>query len=165
MTTPTEAYEAGVDAVIANNSANKGAFADAIRTVVTQAYTDAEAKAWIDELALEYNRVGQINATTYASMRSKIIADGKDLAMVRFEALAQSINQLPETKVMEVSLELIDLRSERDEADANIDILIALKSGQPKQVKDAIQLGIEQLRGYKREIREQIQNLTGDPDS
>lgn len=165
MTTTADAIEAGIDAVIADNTLNKGGFADAIRTVIDQSYTNTEATDWIDALALEYNRTGQINGTNYSSFRSKIISDGKDLALVRYQALEHSISLLAETRNASEAIELIDLRAERDEVDANIDILVALKAGQPKQVKDAIQLGVDQLRGYKREVREQIQNLTGDPDS
>jgi hypothetical protein len=165
MTTTADAFEAGIDAVIATPTLNKGGFADAIRTVIDQSYTNSEATAWIDAIAVEYQRTGQINSATYSSFRSKINSDGKDLALIRFNALEQSISQLDETRNAAEAIELIDLRAERDEADANIDILIALKAGQPRQVREAIQLGIEQLRGYKQQVREQIQNLTGDPDS
>lgn len=165
MTTITDAYEAGIDALIADNTLNRGGFADAIRTVVDQAYSDAEAKDWIDQLSAEYQRVGQINNDTFGSFRAKIIADGKGLSLIRFEALSQSISLLPATKDIDKALDLIDLRAERDEADANLDILRDLKDGQPRQVREAIQIGLDQLRAHKQQTRDQIQALTGDAET
>lgn len=162
MTTNADAFQAGIDAV--TGTLTKGEFADAIRTVVDSGYSDAEAKDWIDAIAVEYNRIGVINNSTYASLRSKI-NDDKAVATELFAALAASIALLPETDEVDRSLQLSDLRAERDEIDGNIDILVALKPGQPRQVKDAIQLGVEQLRGYKQAVRDQIQSLTGNPDS
>lgn len=165
MTTINDAYEAGIDAVLADNTLNRGGFADAIRTVVHTAYSDAEAKAWIDQLAAEYQRVGQINNGTYGQLRGLIIDDGKALALARFDALIQSVNGLTESATINTAIELIDLRAERDEADANIDILQALKSGQPRQVREAINIGIDQLRGHKQMTRDRIQAITGDADT
>lgn len=165
MTNLSDAYEAGIDALLADNALTRGGFADAIRTVVNQAYSGAEAKAWIDQLSGEYQRVGQINQDTFGSFRAKIIADGKALALLRFEALAVSVSSLTESATINTAIELINLRAERDEADGNIDILVGLKPGQPRQVREAIQLGIDQLRGYKQQVRQSIQVITGDPDN
>lgn len=164
MTTINDAYQAGIDAVLADNTLNRGGFADAIRTVVVQALSDAEAKDWIDALAVEYNRVGQINNGTYGSLRLSIVADGNVLALARFDALGLVVNQMIETTHITVAIELIDLRIERDEADANIDILQGLRTGQPRQVREAIKIGIEQLRGFKQQTRDRIQAITGDPE-
>lgn len=165
MTTINDAYQAGIDAVLADNTLNRGGFADAIRTVVVQALSDAEAKAFIDALAVEYNRVGQINNPTYSNLRGSIISDGAALALARFDALGLVVNQMIEATVVSVAVELIDLRAERDEADANIDILQALKTGQPRQVREAINIGIDQLRGHKQQVRDRIQAITGDSES
>jgi len=165
MTTIRQAFEAGIDAVIADNGIDKGGFADAIRKVIDRAYTGGEAKAWIDAIAAEYVRVGQTTNDQYSGLRSKIVSDGKALALIRFDALTLSIDELPETIATRLAIELIDLRAERDEADANIDILQKLKDGQPRQVREAVQLGIDQLRGYKQSVRDQIKARTGDPDN
>lgn len=164
MTTTSEAFQAAVDAVVLNNTLNKSGFADAIRTVVAQAYTDAEAKAWIDALAILYESLGLINNPTYSSFRNKIVADPV-LCVQLFNALAVALNELPETGVINSALSLIDLRVERDEVQTSIDTLAAFKTGATKQVKDALQLGIDQLRSYKESVRAQIKAITGDPDN
>jgi uncharacterized coiled-coil DUF342 family protein len=60
---------------------------------------------------------------------------------------------------------LIELRAERDEINTSITTMQGFKTGATRQVKDALGQGIENLRGHKEQIRQRIQQITGDPDS
>lgn len=168
MTTLSDAWQAGIDAVVADNTINRGDFADAIRTVVTVQFSNAEATAWIDAVAVEMERLGIINNPTYNNMRGHIIDDPvKHRAM--FDSLA-TIQQLPEGKPAERALELIDLREERDNIDAALDrcnVLIAAEASGiiGRFVKEILREGKEKLRGHKEEVRARIKRITGDPDS
>lgn len=162
MTSTVDAFQAGIDG--SHSAFTKGEFADAIRTVVNSGYSDAEAKDWIDVIAVEYNRLGVINNGTYASLRSKINSD-KAVATELFTALQANLIQLPETRLVTEALKLSDLRVERDDVNDSIDTVQAFKTGATRQVKDALQLGIDQLRGYKESVRDQIRAITGDPDN
>jgi uncharacterized coiled-coil DUF342 family protein len=117
----------------------------------------------IDAVATEFNRVGVINNPTYGNLRSNIINDA-----VAHKALFDSlstIGQLGEAKPAEAALELIELRAERDEINTSITTMQGFKTGATRQVKDALGQGIENLRGHKEQIRQRIQQITGDPDS
>ncbi len=163
MTTLSNAWQAGVDAVIADNSINKGDFADAIRTVITSNFSNSEATGWIDAVATEFNRVGVTNNPTYNNLRLNIIDDA-----VAHKALFDSlstIGQLAETQPATRALELIELRAERDEINISIDTVQGFKTGATRQVKDVLNQGIDNLRGHKEEIRQRIRQITGDPDS
>lgn len=162
MTTNADAFMAGVDAAILDNTLNRGGFADAVRTVATINVSDAEAKAWIDAIATEYERLGIINNATYGALRSEVISEGATVARALFEALATTINAMPEDSPINFSVRKTDLRAERDEVDGNITTLQGLKTGQPKQVKEAIDLGINELRGHKERVKTELVNL-GDP--
>ena len=164
MSNNVDAYQAGVDAINANNALTRGEFADAIRTVVTAGFSDAEAKEWTDAIAAEYFLLGISGAATYASLRTHI-KNAPGAAVLLFEALGVSINQLPETHLVNQSLMLSGLRVERDEVNTSIDAMTGFKTGATKQVKEALNLGIDQLRGYKESVRDQIRAITGDPDS
>jgi len=159
MTTITDVFNAGVAAVIADNALNKSGFADALRTVATNNVSDADAKLFIDELAAEYQRLGIINNSTYASLRNELINEGASVADNLFTALAASVNALAASTPINVSVRKTDLRDERDQVDTNIDIIVNLKTGQPRQVKDALQLGIDQLRVYKQSVVTELQSL------
>lgn len=163
MTTLADAYQAGIDAVVADNALNRGGFADAVRTVITANFSNADATGWIDAIAAEYNRLNQINNPTYNNLRGHIIADPA-IARALFDAVSTVAN-LPESFVAGEALDLIDLRADRDEVNTSIDTLLAFKTGATRQVKDALQLGIDQLRAHKQDLRNQIQAITGDPDS
>lgn len=168
MTTINDAYQAGIDAVVADNSLNRGGFADAVRTVLTQRFGAGEARDWIDAIAAEFNRLGLINNATYPNLRSNII-DDPVAHRALFDALG-TIGQLPETQPALESAQLIDLREERDNVDAAIDRCQALIDAEPagvvgRLVKDVLRAGKDQLRGFKQQLRDQIQSITGDPDS
>lgn len=163
MTTAADAYMAGVDAVLLDNTLNRGGFADAIRTVATINVSDAEAKAWIDAIATDYERLGIINNPTYSSLRGEIINEGATTARDLFEALSVTINALAESAPINFSVHKSDLRAERDEVDANITILAGLKTSQPKQVRDAINIGMDELRGYKQRVIDELQSLGDAP--
>ena len=161
--TINDAWQAGVDAVVLDNTLNKGGFADAVRTVISSNYSNAQATAWIDAVADELNRVAVITNPTYINMRADII-DDPVAHMELFDALS-TIGQLPETLPGEQALELINLRAQRDEVNTSIATMLTFRPGQTEQVKEALNQGIENLRGYKEQLRQRIQQITGDPDS
>jgi len=164
-----DAYEAGVDAVLLDNALNKGDFADAIRTVLVSNFTNAQAVAWIDSLAVEYNRLGQTNADTYAQWRNQIVALGSAVALELWDALQVNITGLAESVPAIESAVLIELRDERDNIDAAIDRFTVLIDAEPsgtvgRLVKDEMLGSKERLRERKQRIRSAIQAITGDPD-
>ena len=170
MTTLSEAYMEGVDAVIADNGLNRAGFRDAMKLVLVSGASNSEINTWIDALAVEYQRLGIINNGTYNNLRGEIIAEGDVTSQALFDALAVSINALPESQPLLDAARLIDLRDERDEIDNAIDRCQALIDAEPagtvgRLVKDILRDGKRLLREHKQGIRDQIQNLTGDPDS
>jgi len=171
MTDTNEAFRAGIDAVLADNTLNGGGFNDAIRTVLTANFSNAEAGAWRDAIAGVYESVGLINNATYNNLRGSIInADTADEAEALFNALGAAIAQLPETAPAVLSAQLIDLRDERDNFDAALDRCDVLIAAEPngtvgRFVKDILRNGKDLLRQEKQRVREQIQAITGDPDN
>ena len=169
MTTVADAYQAGIDAIVADNTLNRGGFVDAMQTVITDGLSNAEGNAYVDAVAAEFNRLGQTNNPTYNNLRSNIIADPV-LHRTLYDALAVTINALPEfTPVFEAS-ELTRLRDDRDNADLAIDRLDVLIAAEPngtigRLVKDVMREGKQQIRAYKQSVRDEIRNITGDPDS
>ena len=169
MATIEEAYQAGIDAVVADNGLNRGGFVDALQTVITDNFSNAEGNAWVDALAAEFNRLGIINNPTYNNLRGNIIADPV-VHRALYDALAVTINALPETNPVLQAAELTRLRDDRDNADAAIDRCQALIDAEPagtvgRLVKEVLRDGKRLLREYKQQLRDQIQNLTGDPNS
>lgn len=164
-----DAYEAGVDAVIADNTTNKGAFADAIRTVLTSDFTNAQATDWIDALVIEYDRIGQLNSSTFGQWRGQIIDNGKATALDLWDALQVTITGLPETVPAIESATLIALREERDNIDAAIDRFDVLIAAEPsgtvgRIVKEEMRGSKARLRDRKQRVRQLIETMTGDPD-
>ena len=169
MTTVAEAYDAAVDAVIADNTLNRGGFVDAMQTVIDQGMSNAEGNAFVDALAALYANLNQINNPTYNNLRGDIIDDGAAVAKEKFVALATSINQLPESEPLIIAASLIDLRADRDNINDAIDRLEVLRQAEPsgvvgKLVKQVLQQGKQQLREYRQQVRDAIQSATGDPD-
>ena len=170
MPTVAEAYDAAVDAVIADNTLNRQGFVDAIQTVITQGVSNAEGNAFCDALATLYQSLNQMNNATYNNLRGDIISDSADIAKAKFVALANSINQLPETEPLVIAASLMDLRADRDDINDAIDRLEVLRQAEPagnvgKLVKQVLQEGKNQLRQYRQQVRDAIQSATGDPDS
>ena len=164
MTTLGDVWQAGIDAVIADNTLNRQGFVDAMQTVITSGLSNAEGNDFVDAVAAEYNRIGTINNPSYSSMRGDIISRGSVASRSFFDALT-TIGQLPETLPVSHALELQGLREDRDAIDVDIVTMQGFKTGATKLVREALNLGIEQLREHKRSVREQIGNITGDPDS
>jgi len=158
MSTNADAWQAGIDAAIADNSISKGDFADAIRTVAVLS-SNAEVTTWIDEIAIGWEGVGIINNPTFSSLRNEIVNEGALVARAQFEALLTLVNALPSTLPINADLEKVELRAERDQVDGNIVTLQDLKVGQNRQVKEAINLGINNLREYKESIRDRLRGL------
>jgi len=170
MTTTRDAIEAGIDAVVLDNTLNKGGFADAVRSVLTANFTNAEAVAWLDALAVEYNRIGQTNNPTYGNWRGQILDLGKAVWLELWDALQVNITGLAETAPATQSALLISLRDERDNIDAAIDRFTALIAAEPngtvgKLVTDEMRGSKSRLRERKQRIRAAIEAITGDPDS
>jgi hypothetical protein len=170
MTTIRDGYEAGVDAVIADNTISRGEFVDAVQTVITSGLSNAEGNAWVDALAVEYNRLGQHNNPTYNSHRGFIISSGKTLAMDLFDAFNRNITGLPESVPVVDAAQLTLLRDERDNVDAAIDRMDVLIANEPggtvgRLVKEELRIGKQRLKNRKQAIRDAIQAITGDPDS
>jgi hypothetical protein len=170
MTTIREGYEAGVDAVIADNTISRGEFVDAVQTVITAGLSNAEGNAWVDAVAVEYNRLGQHNNPTYNSHRGFIISAGKTVAMALFAGLDRNISGLPESLPVVNAAQLTLLREERDSIDAAIDRMDVLIAAEPggtvgRLVKDELREGKQRLRQRKEAVRAAIQAITGDPDS
>ncbi len=164
-----DAYQAGIDAVVADNTLNRGGFVDAMQTVITDGLSNAEGNAYVDAVAAEFNRLGQINNPTYNNLRNNIIADPV-LHRSLWDALAVSLNALPEAEPVILAGQLTQLRDERDNVDAALtrsDDLIAAEPGGTvgRLIKEVLRNGKQLLRQRKQELRDQIRNITGDPDS
>ena len=170
MTTVADAWAAGVDAVIADNNLNRGGFVDAMQTVITAGFSNADGNAFVNAVAVEYERLGIINNDSYNSLRGEIIAEGADTAKALFEALATTLNALPEVVPAINATNLMVLREDRDNINDAIDRLDALIAAEPngvvgRLVKETFRAGKIHLREYRQKVRDAIQSATGDPDS
>lgn len=168
MSTIGDAWQAGIDAVIADNTINRGAFADAIRTVITVRFSNSDATDWIDAVAAELERTNVINNPTYNNMRGHIIDDPVKHREL-FEAMA-TISRLPTSAVAAEALLLIELREDRDNIAAALDRSDVLIAAEPsgvvgRMIKDILRRGKDDLRQHRENVRNQIQQITGDPDS
>ena len=168
MSTYNDAWQAGIDAVVADNTLNRQGFVDALQTVITIQFSNQEGNDWVDAVAAEFERTNIINNPSYNNLRGHIIDDPVK-HRAAFDALA-TVGRLPETVPAINALRLLELREDRDNIDAAIDrcnVLIAAEPGGPvgRLVKEVLRKGKEDLRGYKQDVRQQIQQITGDPDS
>jgi len=166
-TTSRDAYQAGIDAVVADNALTRGGFIDEIQATI-DGIDNTEGGAWVDAIAAEFNRLGIINNPTYSSLRGNIVADPVAHAEL-FDTLS-TLGRMAETHVVDLHAELMTLRGDRDETNNaldRLDILIAAEPAGPtrKLVVDVLRQGKNSLRGNKAEIRQRIQQLTGDPDA
>lgn len=164
-----DAYQAGIDAVVADNTLNRGGFVDAMQTVITDGLDNAEGNAYVDAVAAEFNRLGLINNPTYSNLRGNIIADAV-LHRELYDALAIALNALPEAIPVIDAAQLTVLRDERDNVNAAIDRADVLIAAEPagtvgKLIKEVLRDGKNLLRQHRQQLRDQIQNITGDPDS
>lgn len=169
MTTVADAWQAGIDAVVADNTLNRGGFVDAMQTVITQGFSNAEGNAFVDAVAVVYEQSNIINNPTYNNLRGHIIDDPVK-HRTSYDSLAVAINSLPEFVPVNEAAQLMDLREERDNVDAAITRCDDLIAAEPpgvvgRLVKEVLRGGKRELRGHKEQLRDQIRNLTGDPDS
>lgn len=171
MTTLRDAYEGGIDAVLADNTLDRGGFADAMRLVITDGLSNGDTTAWIDALATYFNSLGIINNPTYNNLRNEIINSGKDVSLALFDNLYEKIRDLPESQQPVERALLQSYREDRDNADAAItrmDQLIAAEVGGGlvgRLVRQELRNAKQRLRDVKAEAREGIGRYTGDPDS
>ena len=167
MTTLNEAWQAGIDAVVADNTLNRGGFTDALQTVITDGLSNAEGNAFVDAVATEFNRLGLINNPTYNNLRGNIISDPA-LHRVLFDSVG-TIGRLPEAAPVEQAVRLTVARDERDNITAALDRCDALIAAEPagtvgRLIKDILRGGKRELRTYKEQLRDEIRNIIGDPD-
>lgn len=166
-TTSRDAYQAGIDAVVADNALTRGGFIDAIQATIN-GIDNAEGGAWVDAIAVEFERLAIINNPTFGSLRGHIIAD--PVAHGELFDVLSTLGRMAETQVIDLHAELMTLREDRDETNNaldRLDILIAAEPPGPtrKLVVDVLRQGKTSLRGNKEQIRQRIQQLTGDPDA
>lgn len=164
MTTITDAWQAGVDAVVIDNGLTRQDFGIAVRTVLTSNFSPDTATDWVDAVATEFNRLGVINNPTWVSLRGNIISDAAAHVLL-FESLV-TVGQLPETLLATDSARIITLRADRDIIDTSIDRLTAIiDSESDNLVKEAVRIGKQAAQEQKQRIRDTIQAITGDPDA
>jgi hypothetical protein len=168
MITLSEAWQAGIDAVVADNSLNRGQFTDAMQTVITDGLSQGEGNDYVNAVAEEFERLGLINNPTYNNLRADIIDDPVKHRLV-YDALLGQLNALPEADPVLKAIELTNLRDERDNVDNAIDRLDALIAAEPggtvgRLVIETMRNGKGALRTHKQALRDQIRNITGDPD-
>lgn len=162
-----EAWQAGVDAVVADNTINRGGFVDALQTVITTQFSNQEGNDLVDAVATEFNRLNIINNPTYNNLRSNIIDD--PVAHVElFEALG-TIGRLDELLPAVQALRLIELREDRDNINDALDRYDVLIAAEPngvvgRLVKETMRAGKDLLRQHRETVRNEIRTLTGDPD-
>jgi hypothetical protein len=163
------AWQAGIDAVVADSTINRGGFVDALQTVITDGLSNQEGNAYVDAVAAEFNRLGIINNPTYNNLRNNISSDPV-LHRSIYDALLASLNALPEAEAVLESLALTNFRDDRDNVNDAIDRLDVLIAAEPggtvgRLVKEILRDGKRGLREYKQRLRDSIQNITGDPDA
>lgn len=164
-----DAWQAGIDAVVADNGLNRGGFVDAMQTVITDGLSNAEGNAYVDAVAVQFNAFNIINNPTYNNLRGHII-DDPAAHRALWDGLAVALNALPEAEPVLEAASLTALRDERDNVDAAItrsdDLIAAEPAGTVgRLVKEILRDGKRLLRQHKQALRDQIQNITGDPDS
>ena len=170
MTTTTrDAFEAALDAIILDNGLNQNGFENAIQSVLTANFNNAEADAYVTAIVAEYFRLG-INTATYSNFRNSLLNAGKVASLALWDALNPTISGLPEASPAEQSAFLISLRDERDNIDAAIDRFNVLIAAEPngtvgRLVKDEMRAAKVRLRERKQAVRDAIQAITGDPDN
>lgn len=169
MTTVTDAWQAGIDAVVADNTLGRGGFVNAMQTVITSGLSNQEGNNYVNAVATDFNRLGQINNPSYNNLRGNIIADAV-LHRSLYDALATSLNALPEALPVISAARLTELRADRDQVDAAITRVDEIITNEPpsrvrRLVRDAIRPGKDLLRQHKQALRDEIRNITGDPDS
>jgi hypothetical protein len=167
MTTSTDAYQAGIDAVVADNALTRGGFIDAIQVVVA-GIDNAEGGDWVDAIAAEFARLGIINNPTFNNLRGNIIDDA--VAHRELFDVLSTLGRMAETQVIDSHVELMTLREDRDNTNDALDRLDVLITNEPagparKQVREILRNGKDLLRGERELIRQRIQQITGDPDS
>lgn len=169
MATIQDAYQAGIDAVVADNTLNRGGFVDALQTVITSNLSNQEGNDYVDAVAGEFQRLGIINNATFNNLRSNIIADPV-LHLNLWIALGTTLNALPATVPVAEAAALTQLREDRDNANAAIDRLQAISDAEPgpapvrRLVREILRDGKGRIREYKEQVRDQIKGIIGDPD-
>lgn len=170
--TIADAWQAGVDAVAADQGLSRGLFVDAMQTVITDGFNNAEGNAYVDAVVAEFHRLGLINANQWGSPNGlrRAIFDDPAAHSSLYNALAVSVNALPEALPVLEAVNLTNFRDDRDNVNDALDRLDALIAAEPngtvgRLVKEVMREGKQQLRTYKEQLRDAIRNITGNPDS
>jgi hypothetical protein len=152
------AFEAFIDAVIADPSLTKGDAGDIIASFGA-GISGPESRDYLDAVAAGYETIGVLNNPTYAALKNEIVNEGKPTSMAMYAALESTVNALPETVPINDGIRITYLRDERDQVDANIVTMVGFRVGQPRQIKEALNLGIDSLRGYKEQVVAELKVL------
>ena len=156
MATLQDAWDAMVDAIIADNSLSRGD-AGAVIEGFGPEMRGADARNWIDAVAVEYNRLGIINNTTYSNLRnSHIVADGAAAAKALFMALNSAILALAETAVVNNAIIRQDLSEQLAEITTSQATINGFKTGATPQVLRALDDADAFLVRRRAEIESQL---------
>ena len=152
------AFGAFIDAVIADPTLSKSDAGDIIATFGA-GISGQEARDYLEAVAQGYETIGVINNPTYAALRNEIAAEGNPTSTAMYAALEPTVINLPETFPISTGIRKQYLREERDQVDGNIVTMQGFKVGQPHQVKEALGLGIDSLRGYKEQVVNELKAM------
>lgn len=152
------AFEAFIDGAIADPGLTKSDAGDLI-TPFGVGISGLEARDWLDAIAVQYESIGTINNPTYSALRNEIVNEGKATSMALFTALEVATNLLPETRPIHNGVMKVHWRSERDQINDNIVTLRGFKAGQNRQVKEALELGVDKLVEYKEQVLSLLKGL------
>lgn len=101
--TINDAFLAMAAAMVADPALTRGDAGDIIEGF-GPTMTGAEARQWIDAVAVAYESLGIINNGTYAALRNEIVNEGTTVALNLFDALLNRINALPESSPVNVAI-------------------------------------------------------------
>ena len=152
------AFGAFIDAVIADPTLSKSDAGDIIATFGA-GISGQEARDYLEAVAAGYETIGVINNPTYAALRNEIAAEGNPTSTAMYAALEPTVTNLPETFPISTGIRKQYLRGERDQVDANIVTMQGFKVGAARQVKEALGLGIDSLRGYKEQVVNELKAM------
>lgn len=159
MNTIKEAFEAVIDAIIANNALTRAEAGDVVETF-GPTMSGAAARNWLDAIAVLYQSLGIINNGTYSALRNEIVNEGATVAKSLFGALLTPVTELAETADVATAI----LEQERTTAlgtiDANIALVQAQKTGGAnEQLDDAYDQAIFWLEQLKIQLEFELGGL------
>ena len=168
--TVKDAWDAGIDALIADNALDKNGFVDALKAVLTDGVTGKEIRDYVDEVITVYNELGIINNDTYASYRNEVVNTGADASKRLYFALSVEVNSVPGFTVVNTGATLTGARDERDNINAAIDVIDVVIAEQPnttvgRLVRESQRGAKQALQEQRRRVRNIIEGILGDADA